>query len=127
MPALEVDPASLPPTQRDDLLRLLAGPKILAEPEDGASLGWMFLAALGAAGFRALVFWKRRGGVASRWPTQGLWVLGLSALAAATLALGLARPTGAMRMARLPWKPGRSLTAEGFIDARRRPLRVRPI
>lgn len=56
MPALEIDPAALPPEDQKEIERMLAGPKILAEPEGSAGVvGWGLLAALGAAALGGLL------------------------------------------------------------------------
>jgi hypothetical protein len=128
MPALEIDPAALPPEEQKEIERLLAGPKILAEPEGSAGVyGWGLLAALGAAALGGLLFWRGLGVVTSPWASHGPWIAIPYALATATLAIGTFKLVAAIRMARLPWTPGRYLLAEGFLDTRARPLRFRPI
>ena len=128
MTALEIDPAALPPEEQKEIERLLAGPKILAEPEGSAGLyGWGLLAMVGAAALGGLLFWQGLGVVISPWAAHGLWIVIPYALATATLAIGTFKLVASIRMARLPWKPGRYLLSQGFLDTRRRPLRFLPI
>jgi hypothetical protein len=127
MPALEIDPVTLPPEEQKEIEGLLAGPKILAEPESGWSIvGWILVATLGAASL-GLLFWQGLGIVASPWATRGQWIAIPYALATAMLAIGTFKAAVAIQMQRLPWKPGRYLLTQGFIDARCRPLRFLPI
>lgn len=128
MPALEIDPAALPPDEKQEIERLLAGPKILAEPEGSFGIyGWGTLAALGAAALGALLFWQGLGVVTSPWTAHGVWIAVPYALATATLAIGIFKLVASIRMARLPWTTGRYLLTQGFLDTRTRPLRFRPI
>ncbi len=128
MATLEIDPAALPPVEREEIERLLAGPKILAEPESGAiAVGWIVLGTLGAAALGGLLFWRGLGVVTSPFASRGLWIAIPYALATATLAIGLFKSVSAIRVQRLPWAPGRYLLAQGFLDTRRRPMRFLPI
>ncbi len=127
MPALEIDPAALSPEERKELDLLLAGPKILAEPESPVAVVWVLLALLGAGALGGLFFWQRLGVVASPWASQGLWIPIPYALATATVVIGIVKAVSAIRMSRLPWRSGRYLLAQGFLDTRRRPLRFLPI
>jgi hypothetical protein len=134
MPALSLDPATLPPQERDELLALLAllapldAPTILAEPETrSVGLGWMALALLGAGGLAALLFGARLGVITSPWASQGPWIALPYALATMTLAIGAFKAFVTVGQGRLPWKRGCFLVAQGFLDTRRRPIRFRPI
>ncbi len=128
MASLEIDPTALPLEEQKKIESLLAGPKILAEPEGAAGVvGWVLVATLGAAALGGLLFWQGLGVITSPWASHGVWIAIPYALATATLAIGTFKLVASVRMARLPWNPGRYLLSQGFFDTRRRPLRFLPI